>query len=108
MNPKCCQLPVLAIMMEIQKNGKNRLQTNARPSGAIPRNRRSPGTKSRMQKPQGRGKVLVQIPGGARGMAMDEIDTCISQKCCLGTSTESFTGSSTSEQITVRYSTIKV
>ena len=34
--------------------------------------------KGRMQKPQGGGKFLVQIPGGAReGMVMDEIDTCI-------------------------------
>ena len=35
-------------------------------------------TKARMQKPQGGGKFLVQIPGGVRGgMVMDEIDTCI-------------------------------
>ena len=33
--------------------------------------------KARMQKPQGGGKCLVQIPGGARGVVMDEIDTCI-------------------------------
>ena len=41
----------------------------------------APRAKARMQKPQGRDKVLVQIPGGARGcsgMVMDEIDTCIS------------------------------
>ena len=64
---------------EIFKNGKNRLQTNARPSGAIPTNPH-PQAKARMQKPQGWGKFLVQIPGGARrggGMVMDEIDTCI-------------------------------
>ena len=33
--------------------------------------------KARMQKPQGGGKFLVQIPGGARGMVMDHIDTYI-------------------------------
>ena len=37
----------------------------------------APRAKARMQKPQGGGKFLVQIPGGARGMVMDEIDTCI-------------------------------
>ena len=41
----------------------------------------APRAKAKMQKPQGGGKVLVQIPGGARwgggGMVMDEIDTCI-------------------------------
>ena len=38
----------------------------------------APQAKAGMQKPQGGGKVLVQIPGGARGgMVMDEIDTCI-------------------------------
>ena len=37
----------------------------------------APRAKVRMQKPQGGGKYLVQIPGGARGMVMDEIDTCI-------------------------------
>ena len=47
------------------KNGKNRLWTNARPSGAIPTNPH-PRAKARMQKPQGGGKFLVQIPGGAR------------------------------------------
>ena len=38
----------------------------------------APRAKARMQKPQGGGKFLVQIPGGARGggMVMDEIDTC--------------------------------
>ena len=30
-----------------------------------------------MQKPQGGGKFLVQIPGVRGGMVMDEIDTCI-------------------------------
>ena len=37
----------------------------------------APRAKSRMQKPQGGGTFLVQIPGGARGMVVDEIDTCI-------------------------------
>ena len=37
-----------------------------------------PRAKARMQKPQGGGKFLVQIPGGCAGMVMDEIDTCIS------------------------------
>ena len=68
------------------KNGKNRLQTNARRSGAIPTNPVppraptnpvSPRAKARVRKPQGGGKVLVQIPEGVRGMVMDKIDTCI-------------------------------
>ena len=33
--------------------------------------------KAWMQKPQGGGKLLVQIPGGAWGIVMDEIDTSI-------------------------------
>ena len=38
----------------------------------------TPRANARMQKPQGGGKFLVQIPGGVRGgMVMDEIDTCI-------------------------------
>ena len=37
----------------------------------------APWAKARMQNPQSGGKFLVQIPGGARGMAMNEIDTCI-------------------------------
>ena len=36
-----------------------------------------PWAKARKQKPQGGGKFLVQIPGGVRGMVMDEIDACI-------------------------------
>ena len=48
------------------KNGKNRLQTNTRPLGAIQTNPR-PRAKAGMEKPQGGGKVLVQIPEGARG-----------------------------------------
>ena len=32
-----------------------------------------------MQKPQGGGRFLVQIPGVRGGMVMDEIDTCITQ-----------------------------
>ena len=43
----------------------------------LPQQIPAPGQKARMQKPQGGGKFLVQIPGGARGMVMDEIDTCI-------------------------------
>ena len=39
-----------------------------------------PLAKGRMQKPQGRGKFLEQIPGGARRMVMDETDTCISSE----------------------------
>ena len=39
----------------------------------------TPRAKARVQKPQGGGKCLVQIPGGAWGMVMDEIDTCINQ-----------------------------
>ena len=66
------------------------------------------GQKVGCKSPRVGAKFWCKSPGVSGGMAMDEIDTCISQKCCLGTSTESFTGSSTSEQITVRYSTIKV
>ena len=33
--------------------------------------------KARLQKPQGGGKFLVQIPGGTRGTVMAKIDTCI-------------------------------
>ena len=40
-----------------------------------------PRAKAWMQKPQGGGKLLVQIRGGGGGgggeMVMDEIDTCI-------------------------------
>ena len=48
----------------------------------------APRAKAWMQKPQGGGKFLVQVPGvRGRGMVMDEIDTCItggqfSQKYC--------------------------
>ena len=37
----------------------------------------SPRAKARMKKPRGGGKFLVEISGGARGMVMDEIGTCI-------------------------------
>ena len=37
----------------------------------------APRAKARMQKPQGGGKVLVQIPGVCGEMVKDEIDTCI-------------------------------
>ena len=41
----------------------------------------APQAKAWMQKPQGGGKFLVQVSGGARGlMVMDEIDTCISMQ----------------------------
>ena len=36
-----------------------------------------PAPQARMQKSQGGGKFLVQIPRGAWGMVMDEVDTCI-------------------------------
>ena len=69
---------------ENSKNGKNRLQTNACPSGATPTNP-IPPAKAKMQKPQGGGKFLLQIPRGASGrMVMDEIDTCIIQKYTAG------------------------
>ena len=58
------------------KYGKHHLQTNARPLGTAPTNPAARG-KARMQKPQGGGKFLVQIPEVRRGMVMDEIDTCI-------------------------------
>ena len=37
----------------------------------------APQVKVSMQNPQGGGRFLVQIPGGARGMVIDETDTCI-------------------------------
>ena len=44
----------------------------------LPQEMPNPQAKARMQKPQGGGKCLVQIPGGAlERMVMDEIDTCI-------------------------------
>ena len=46
----------------------------------LPQQISPPRAKTWMQKPQGGGKFLVQIPGGAWGggeMVMDEIDTCI-------------------------------
>ena len=36
-----------------------------------------PSSKSLDAKPQDRGKFLVQIPARARGVVMDETDTCI-------------------------------
>ena len=59
------------------KYGKHRLKTTARPAGAAPANPH-PRPKAWMQKTQGGGKFFVQIPAGARGVVMDEIDTCIS------------------------------
>ena len=44
----------------------------------LPQQIPTPLAKDRMQKYQGRGKGLEQIPGDARGMLMDETDTCIS------------------------------
>ena len=44
----------------------------------LPQQIPTPLAKARMQKPLGRGKFLKEIPGGAQGMVMDEIDTCIS------------------------------
>ena len=66
MNPKVLSVASSCHKNGNSKNGKNRLQTNARPSGAIPTNPH-PQAKARMQKPQGGGKVLVQVPGGGRG-----------------------------------------
>ena len=51
---------------ENSKNGKNVYRQMPAPRELhqqIP----SPRAKARMQKPQGEGKCLVQIPGGARG-----------------------------------------
>ena len=49
----------------------------------LPQQIPAPRAKAWMQKPQGGGKFLVQIPRGARGggrMVMDEIDTCITTR----------------------------
>ena len=61
---------------ENSKNGKNCLQKNARPSGPTPTNPR-PRAKRRMQKPRSGGKFSVQIPGGALGVVLAKIDSCI-------------------------------
>ena len=45
---------------ENSKNSKNRLQANARPSGATP----NPRAKTKMQKPQGGGNFWCKSPGG--------------------------------------------
>ena len=58
-NPKVLPVANSCHYNENPKNGKHRFQTNVRPSGATPTNP--------MQRPQGGGKFLVQIPGGARG-----------------------------------------
>ena len=76
MNRKCCQSPILAIIMKISKMANIVYRQMPAPrelSQQIPATQ----AKAWMQKPQGGGKFLVQIPGGARGMVMDEIDTCI-------------------------------
>ena len=39
-----------------------------------------PRAKATMQEPQGKGKLLLQIPGGAPGMVMAKIDSCIKFK----------------------------
>ena len=47
----------------------------------LPQQIPAPRAKARMQKPQGGGKFLVQIPGGARGgMVMTKIDSCIKKE----------------------------
>ena len=62
------------------------------PLRSYPNKSPPPGAKTRMQKPQGGGKFLMQIPGVCGGIVMDEIDTCIKQSntwhylelfCCL-------------------------
>ena len=59
---------------EYFKNGQNRLQTNARPSGGTPTNPRPSGgtptnprsrAKAMIQKPQGGGNFLCKSPGCA-------------------------------------------
>ena len=66
---------------ENSKNDQNRLQTNARPSGATPTNSLPPPrAKARMQRPQGRGKSLVQIPRGARGWLWMKLIPALGQR----------------------------
>ena len=63
------------------KNGKNRLWTNTRPSGAIPTNPRPPGKSHEDAKAPGWGQIFGTNPRGcAGGMVMDEIDTHITPK----------------------------
>ena len=45
----------------------------------LPQQISPPRAKAWIQKPQGGEKFLVQIPRGARGMVMEEIDTCINE-----------------------------
>ena len=52
-------------------------QISARPE--LPQQIPAPRAKAWMQKPQGGGKFLVQIPGVRGGMAMDEICTALLQ-----------------------------
>ena len=45
----------------------------------------APWAKAWIQKPQGGGKFLVQIPVGARGMVMAKIDSCINNRLFVST-----------------------
>ena len=76
-----CQSPILAIIMKIPKVAK----IVCRPSGATPANSRPPA-KARMQKPQGGGKFLLQIPGVRGGWLWQKTDDCISQLVKTGVS----------------------
>ena len=75
-NLRCCQSPILAIIMKIPKMAKIVYRQRPAPRDLlqqIPTSRAKAG----MQKPQGGEKFLVQIPGGARGVVMEKIDGCI-------------------------------
>ena len=80
-NPKVLSVANSCHYNENFENGKHRLKTNARPSGAAPTNPRPPG-KSLDVKAPGWGKIFGANPQGcARGVVvMDEIDTCITHR----------------------------
>ena len=73
-HPKYCQSPILAIIIKIPKIGKKSFVDKCPPLESYPNKSPPPGQKLGCKSPS---KFLVQIPEGARGMAMDETDTCI-------------------------------
>ena len=69
-----CHSPIPAIITKIPKMA-NIVYRQMSALRELPQQIPAPQAKARMQKPQGAGKLFVQIPGGA--MVMDQIDTCI-------------------------------
>ena len=72
----CCQLPVLAIIMEIPKMAKivyRQMPAHREPSQQIPAPRQKLGCKS----PWVGANFWCRSLGVHGGMVMDELDTCI-------------------------------